>query len=102
MTIEKYSKLKEELDKLTVGSAEYNAKAKEMDDVVKSLANQYAPFAEKVEQVGGKFSSADEAIKAMNDALRDQIELIRGYRGLDIGSAITDAVDAYQEAVEQL
>jgi hypothetical protein len=57
-----------------------------MDGVVQSLANQYAPFAEKVEQVGGRFSSADEAIKAMNDALRDQIELIRGYRGLDIGS----------------
>ena len=73
-----------------------------MDQVIKNLADHYAPFAEKVEQVGGKFSSADEAIKAMNDSLREQMEIIRGYRNMDIGKEITSAVESYNKAVEQL
>ena len=101
-TIEKYAKLKEELDGLTVGSVAYNKKAAEMEELVKSLAQQYAPFAEKVEQVKGHFSSADEAIEAMNDSLREQMELIRAYRAMDIGNDIVSAAESYHEAVGKL
>lgn len=101
-SIESYKQLAEQQSKLAEGSVEYVQVSQQMDGIIESLAAQYPPFAQKVQEVGGHFSSADTAIEAMNKALAEQLDIIRGYNGMDIGKRMASAVDDYSNALDKL
>lgn len=101
-SIESYKKLADQQSKLAEGSVEYVRVSQQMDSVIESLAAQYPPFAQKVQEVGGHFSSADTAIEAMNEALAEQLDIIRGYNWMDIGHRMSSAADDYAIALDKL
>lgn len=96
----KYEELAKKQKTLAVGSAEYNAVAKEMNDIITKLASQYGPFGDLVAAAGGSFANADEAIAAMNGSLEDLLELVRQFRAAELERSIGSAVEGVSAAYD--
>lgn len=97
-----YENLAKVRESYQVGEQKWAEANSRMAQIIQTLANEFSPFATKLDEIGGHFDSTADAIHFMNEELRLSQGLMMSIKTLDIGNNIADNLKNLSSAKNNL